>query len=491
MPDFGSELTLPSDTRAVDVARAYAAEITRLAGLTAADAGAFTDAIRTACADIVQNALTPGEVGALTLAATITPTTLTVAVRERGAPFDPARVDRTADSPVRGCDWDRIRHAVDEAHWASRGNTGMELILTKRRPLADVTAHVPAEALTRFREDEPLAPEQTYEIRRLRPEDAIGVSRCVYRAYGYTYGNADLYYPERIVHLNETGQLVSVVAVDEAGDVVGHLALERPVRGPVAESGQAVVAPAHRGRHLLNRLREFAEAEARRLSLDGLVGFPVTTHVFSQRMEESIGATACGVALGHAPASLTFKDIVSEPLRQRVTTLFYFKYLVSPPRTRVHLPARHRGMLERVYADLGVPFEHGVPAGPSGRGRLTATLNRAWGFGTIRVDVVGEDSAAEIRRARLDLAETAGVQVVYLLLPLAQAGTPALCDAAEAERFFWSGVRPREAADGDMLCLQHVGVDLDFALIQVASPGGRALLDYVAAERQRVTSRPE
>lgn len=491
MAEFRSTLTLPSHPGAVAIARAFAREMAVVAGFSATDTDALAEAVSTACADIVETALAPGDAEALTLTATATPSALITAIRERGAPFDASRVDAagaTVESPVRGRDWERIRHAVDEAHWTSRGSAGMELTLTKQRPQADVTRLVPAAELTRFRQDEPPAPPQSYEIRRLRPEDAIGVSRCVYRSYGYTYGNADLYYPERIVHQNETGHLVSIVAVDEAGAVVGHLALERPDLGPVAESGQAVVSPAHRGRHLLERLRDFAEQEARRIGLEGIVGYPVTTHVFSQKMEESIGAHLCGVALGQVPESLTFKEIADEPLPQRVSTMFYFKYMAPPRPTRVHAPPHHRPMLERIYRTLAVAVEFGAPAGPAGHGHVTARLDRAWGFGEIHVEVIGADTEAEIRRARLDLCETGGVGVVYLFLPLAQPGTPALCAAAEADGFFWSGVGPRYAADGDMLCLQYLALDLDLALIQVASAAGRELLDYVGSERRRVTS---
>lgn len=293
-PEFRSALVLPAHAGAVAFARAYARELVALTGLPKTDADAFVDAVATACADIVQNALAPDEAEALTLNGVVTASTLTLAIRERGAPFDPAdATGGTIAPPVRGRDWARIREAVDEAHWSSHGKNGMELSLTKERPQTDVTRHLPATELAPFRADEPLAPAQTYVIRRLHEDDALAVAQCVYRSYGYTYGNEDLYYPERIVHLNETGQLVSAVAVDATGAVVGHLALERPDLGPVAESGQAVVTPAHRGRHLLERLRAFAEDEARRIGLDGIVGYPVTTHVFSQRMEESIGAHLC------------------------------------------------------------------------------------------------------------------------------------------------------------------------------------------------------
>src|SRR5881396_2788875 len=183
--DFRSELTLPSHPDAIVLARAYARAVT------------------TACADIVQNALAPGEVDALALGGVVTPSALTLAIRERGAPFDPtsaaAAAAETILPPVRGRDWERIGQAVDEAHWSSLGKDGMELTL--------------------IHEEEPLAPPQMYDIRRSRPDDALAVSQCVYRCYGYSYGNADLYYPQRIVHLNETGQLVSIIAVDEADAV--------------------------------------------------------------------------------------------------------------------------------------------------------------------------------------------------------------------------------------------------------------------------------
>ena len=52
--------------------------------------------------------------------------------------------------------------------------------------------------------------------------------------------------------------------------------------------------------------------------------------------------------------------------------------------------------------------------------------------------------------------------------------------------FFWSGVGPCYATDGDMLCLQYLATELDLGLVQVAGPAGRDLLAYVAAERARV-----
>ena len=490
MAELRSELTLPNDLSVQGIARAYAREVAALADLAQDEIEALVRATDEACANVIRHAFEPGESGTFSLNGTLTPTALTLAIRERGLPFDPtsasSRLDHDTRALTRGAVWQRIRHAVDEAHWINQGSEGMELRLTKLRPQSDVTDHLPEAELAPFHPEAAPAPDQTYTIRRLRPEEAIQVSQCVYRAYGYSYGNQDLYYPDRIAHLNETGQWVSIVAVDEAGQVVGHLALERPDLGPVAESGQAVVSPAHRGRHLLERMRAFLEEEAQRLGLKGIAGYPVTSHVFSQRMEEEVKAHACGVALGSMPRSTTFKKITTEPLDQRVSCMLYFKYVAPAERAVVHAPPHHRPMIERVYERLGTPVDlpPGIPA--EGPGQVAVSLDRSWGTGEIRVRRVGADTAAEIRRARRDLCETAGAEVVYLDLPLSQPGTPDLCVAAEADGFFFSGVGPCFAPDGDVLSLQYLNVELDIARLQVASPAGQQLVEYVASERTRV-----
>jgi hypothetical protein len=497
MADFHAELTLPNDPAGVPMARAFVRELATLAGFPEAEAHALAGGAETVCANLVTLAFDPGEAATYTLSGDVSPAALTVAFREQGIPFDPAQgspeqlLPPEARRRFQGHDtqWYLSHGVVDEAHWTNLGRQGMELRITKARPHTDVTAHLPEAALAPFQSDAPLAPEQTYTIRLLRPEEAIQVSQCIYRAWGYSYPNDDLYYPDRIAHLNAAGELVSVVAVAEAGDVVGHFALERPDLGPIAETGQAVVSPAHRGRKLLERMRAFAEEEAGQLGLVGLFGQPVTSHTFTQHGEEYTGAHVCGVSLGFTPRSMNFKGILSKPLAQRESLLLYFMYLGASPAAVVHAPARHRAMLERLYANLQAPAEFHEPAAPRGSGDVVVSMVHGLGAGFIRVRRVGADTAAEVRRARQDLCDSAAAEVVYLELPLAQAGTPALCDAAEGAGFFFSGLGPRFAPDGDALRLQYLNCDLDVSLLQIFSPVARELLAYVAAERARVASR--
>jgi len=114
----------------------------------------------------------------------------------------------------------------------------------------------------------------------------------------------------------------------------------------------------------------------------------------------------------------------------------------------------------------------------------------------LRVRTVGSDSATQIS-LQLQKLLAAGAEAIFLELPLAHPGTPALCEQAEAAGFFFSGIGPGFATDGDVLQLQHLATELDISQIQVEHPFAKELVEYVAGERERVgtlnldTSRPD
>jgi hypothetical protein len=126
------------------------------------------------------------------------------------------------------------------------------------------------------------------------------------------------------------------------------------------------------------------------------------------------------------------------------------------------------------------------PSGATGPGKLAVHYDQTTGAGSIQVNRIGIDTLPEIYQARRDLGDMVGAKVVGLLLPLAQGGTPYLCEAAEADVFLFSGVQPEFAADGDFLRLQYLNAPLDLERIHLSSPFARELLDYILQERERV-----
>ncbi|MBU0495214.1 MAG: GNAT family N-acetyltransferase [Chloroflexi bacterium] len=493
-----TELTLPNDKRVLPVALAHVRELAKLAELPPKETQGLVLAADEACANVIEHAFDPGESGTFVVGGEASPTALTLTIRDQGLPFDPSVAPTytlptgtdAASVNTQGLGLYLIHQMVDEVHWINHGREGKELRLVKYRPQQDVTAQVLAAELAPFRDDELLAPPQEYAIRRMRPEEAVWVARCIYRAYGYTYFNEDLYYPDRIVHQNEIGTLVSAVAVAQGSDqpeLVGHCAVERPDLGRVAELGQAVVVPAHRKRGLLERMTAFLEEEGRKLGMVGFFADAVTSHVYSQRAIERLGFLVCGISLGVLPRSVSFKKISTEPLSQRETCILYFRHLAPPASVAIYAPAHHRAMIEQIYANLAAPVEFLEPGAAEGPARMAVSSQKSLGTGTIRVQHVGIDAAAEIRQMRRDLCEIAGAEAVYLELPLAQAGTPELCQMAEEDGFFFSSIGPSFASDGDILRLQYLNAPLDPSQIQVADPFGRQVLAYATDEWDRVT----
>ena len=490
---FHAELTLPNRAEALPIARTYLAQLAAMADLPDAESTAVVDAAAEACANVVDHAYEPGEDGTFTIVGDVDAAGLTVAVRDQGLPIDADVVGSPDASPARvsaSGGLAMIRRSVDHAEWVRRGREGKEFRLVQRRPTESVHGKLDAsDEPVDDKEQVPLAAEQDYVVRRFEPPDALGVSRCIYRVYGRTYMHEACYYPERIVALNETGELASIVTVDASGEVVGHYALERPGLTKVAERGMAVVSPAHRGRDLMGRMRTAIEDEARSLGLTGVYSVAVTKHTFSQRVNEEFGSDVCGIILGGGPSDMVFKGLEEEGEKpQRVTWVQYFTYVHPPEKALVHAPTHHRAMLERIYAGLEIAVEwHDEQESPTlGHGHVEVTYNRSLDTGIIKVLQVGDNTEAEIRRATRDLVDLTGADVVHLWLPLADPASPALVDDAEAQGFFFLGVGPSFLPDGDALCLQRLGFDLDFDYVEIANPFGRELLDYIRADRDRV-----
>jgi anti-sigma regulatory factor (Ser/Thr protein kinase)/RimJ/RimL family protein N-acetyltransferase len=491
---LSAELSLPNDASFLRLARSFVREIATLSEFPDDEVEELVLAADEACTNTIEHAFEPGEAGSFTLRGQVTHAALTLSICDQGLPFDSSLApiytppQGGAVLPeTRGLGLFLIHHAVDEMYWINRGKEGKELQLVKRRHQPDVTDRFTQAELASYQEDVPRAPEQEYTVRRLQPEDAIQVAQCIYRTYGYTYSNEDLYYPERIVQQNESGELISEVVLDESGEVVGHAALERSGLGPVAELGQAVVVPAHRGRKLLQRMTVALHQEGHRLGLSGLYGQPTTAHTASQKVIDAFDYRLCGITLGYIPRTRIYKNMQTDSAQERTSLGLSFQYLKPPAPAMRYVPECHWPMLKRIYAGLGAPVEFqddSFMAG--GPGQVVVRFNQGYGIGKIGVRQVGADTAAEVRRALHDLCDMAHAEAIYLELPLAQPATADLCRLVEDEGFFFSGVGPQFAPDGDSLRMQYLNTPLDPAMVQLLTPFGHDLLDYIVQEMERV-----
>lgn len=427
--------------------------------------------------DLVIREAMAGEREPIHVRAAWTPAELRISVLERGLPLDDSAARRDPH-------WHEILERVDSAHWRLHGRAGSELQLAVTRPHG-----IPHDGEEPPAEDSvPLAPEQTYTVRRFQAGDAPGVARAFYQTWGYHYIFPAVYVPRRLIELNDANAYISIVAVGEGGEIVGHYALDPVPRAPIADGCAAIVNPAHRGRGLLERMRQAAEEEAVRLGFAAYYSEPVTTHGRTQAESSKFGAQLCAIVLGGDPASFVPKAMQVTGAGQRQSFTVYFKPLRPREPRAIYAPPAHRELIERIYANLGLPIDvrAGAPAAADGELRIEAV--RGEGFASIDVLAAGIESADRIAQAVSDLRTLGRMGAIYVNLPLEDPGTPALCEGIENLGFFFCGVIPWAMDGRDVLRMQLPLTPIDLEQVTIVGQFGEQLKAYIAARmRNRAT----
>lgn len=410
------------------------------------------------------------------LVVTETPVHLRVSLFERGLPLD----DEAARRDPR---WAQIAASVHEAHWRSHGRSGSELQLEVLLPVgASGNGHADA---PKTADVEP-APQQSYEIRRYRPEDGPGVARAFYLTYGYNYYFPAVYVPHRLSELNAGDEYISMVAVAENGEIAGHYALRRDPGTPIAEGCGAIVVPAHRGRNLLVLLREEAQREAQRLGLPAYYTEPVTDHGRTQHESQRFGAHLCGIMLGFAPQSMLAKHMELTATSQRQTFTVYYRPFESRARRTIYVPEHHRAIVDRMYANLDLPVEFGQGEPLEGSGVVRTAVHRTQGTGFVTIERGGADSPSVLRQAASDLRALNRLGAIFVALPLEDPAAPQLCEAAESLGFFFAGIAPWSIGGADALRLQMPLTHIDLSALTIVGDFGQDVLRYIGAERERL-----
>ncbi len=469
--------------RVIDLRLPPEAGYAMLAAYVAGDAAAraeFNETDRTKIADaarfgfelIVRDAMA-GEREPIRVRAVWTPEELHISLLERGLPLEDGNARRDPS-------WPNILERVDSAQWKLHGRAGSELLLTLQRPhgIANEDAAPPRE------DSVPLAPQQRYTIRRFQPEDAPGVARAFYRTWGYNYVFPAVYVPKRLVELNNSNAYISIVAVAEDGEIVGHFALD-PIPGtPLVDGCAAIVSPAHRGRGLLERLRQFAQDEAVRLGFGAFYTEPVTTHPRTQEDSAKIGASLCGIVLGGDPAAFTPKHMQYTGGGQRQSFTIYIKPLKARESRTIYAPPRHHEMIDAIYRNLGFASDVREGCAVTQTGDLHIGVSRSEGFAVIDVVTVGGTTMERIAQALADVRTLGRIGAVYVNLPLEDPGTPQVCDAIEAQGFFFCAVIPWAMGGRDALRLQLPLTPIDLSQVTIFGEFGAQLKAYIAPGAQ-------
>ena len=486
-----SKLTIPAEGDYASVAGKYTGEVAKLIGFDDTDCRKIELGVSQAVSQVVRYSFNPGEMATLDVSCERVPTGLKVAIADKGLPLDPRKtqegecpVDIEGHSSQLIC----IEDYMDEVRFNNLGREGKETVLIKHLPsksIADYNLECELEPYTNpSAHERPASSPLDCSVRTMKPSDAVEVSKCIYQAYGYSYGYELLYYPEKLAALNESGQVHSAVAVINGEEIVGHCALiSWDMNSAIAEMGQGVVKPEYRSQGCFVKLTEYLLERAKSLGLTGVFGQAVTNHTYSQQVGHRFGLRDCALILGYIPMTVKFREL-TEDLTQRGSLIVHFRYLGRPAQLPLYAPENHAEMIRKLYSNVGYVPEFGN-AGDKGfqiedsHSIIRTTTIGALNFARIEINSYGTRVVEELRSTTKELC-LKGTSVINLYLDLSDPGTFHLTAEFERLGFFFAGILPAAARRGDALILQYLNnLSIDYDQIHVASDVAKELISYI------------
>lgn len=484
-----ARLTIPAEEVNLSAILNLVRDVAARQGLDGRAVERLSFVLEEACANVIESAYSPGEAGTIDVVVARQPGKLLVALEDQGLPFDFRAFEKEEQSSLAEL---LARAFPGEIRCINLGRRGNRVEFLHDLPAQAGLQHVAEEEIARAATATPADASEPLTPRLMDPAEVEGLIRCLYRSYGYTYPADFMYDPNRVAELLRHGLMISCVAANRAGEIVGHLGLtlDRP-DAQVAESGQAIVDPRYRGHQLFEHIKTFLKEHARERGMFGFYSEAVAVHPYSQKGNLALGARETGVLLGYSPAGVAFKKIeTARPQRQSVV-LFYLKVNESPVREH-YLPAAHADVIRRVYERAGLartllPAPAVAPA--AGPARVDVKVRADANHAFLQVRAAGEDLEAVVA-FRLRELRVRPVDCVYLDLPMGDAAVMAAAPRLEGTGFFFGGVIP-EVAEGDVLRLQYLNnVAIHPEQVHTASDFGKELLEYVLRARAAAQAVP-
>lgn len=314
------------------------------------------------------------------------------------------------------------------------------------------------------------------ELRNLLPEEATALVACLRRCYGESYVDPTLYDADGLERSMRAGLLHPLVAINENGEVVGHMSLTLRRAGDLtADAGTTLVDPRYRGLKIATAVSRLLGRRAQELGLVGAHDYPVTVHAATQKLGAGFG-TDTGLLLDNMPAEVRFEQMDTEPGRS-ASLIRYLPFSAAPPRD-VFVAQRYRERLSELYARMRLTRRllDGEPLRDAADIVARFDTNRA--ILRIEVRAAGSDLDERVERATLEHSSAHAVQID---LCLCDARAAAATDALREHGFFYGGLLP-EYRDGDVFRLQRLAEPSTANVPVLSTPDQRELAAFVLAE---------
>ena len=174
------------------------------------------------CLNVIEYAFDPDETGYYEVEIKRKPGKIVVSIEDQGLPFDFIKFKPDKNT---GLGMSITKAFADEIHFLSVGRHGNRIDIVKNLSYQHID--------DLFHDDEKIETDLQVKadldiplsFRLMKEDDSINVARCMYRSYGYSYGNDIVYYPEKMKEHLIHGVLQSCVVLNPENEIVGHLAM--------------------------------------------------------------------------------------------------------------------------------------------------------------------------------------------------------------------------------------------------------------------------
>jgi anti-sigma regulatory factor (Ser/Thr protein kinase) len=490
MENFESvKLTVPNDLAYFELAQLFARETARMIGFKGNELNEIDIALEESVTFVMTRVYDKEEDKTIDVICQKIEDGMKIIVKDMGIPFDPNRIARFEitknpdDLSFEGLGIYLLQKVVDDLSFHNLGHMGKEIHIVKYLPQSDPQM-ILAPDYGQIGEDlKVITGKIDFEVRSMQPEEAIEVSRCAYKSHGYSFFDDHIYFPERLVEMNQNLEMISAVAVTLENEFMGHAALlfEHP-NDTIAELTFFFVNIEYRGQGALNRMVDFLLRAPKKRELTGIYGYAVANHPFTQKTFTRIRMKDCGILLATSPASWKFKGI-SEDTSQRISVVLSFMYMKEPAPLTLYPPAHHQDMIAKIYASLGACHEFSRPESRepifSGAGSdIFTELNELESCAGIYVFTSGENILHETRKILRSYC-VSNIASINLFLNLADPLTCHLTGEFEKMGFFFAGVLPQSQI-GDALVLQYLNnVAFDYNKLVLYADFTKEIMEYI------------
>jgi anti-sigma regulatory factor (Ser/Thr protein kinase) len=217
-PKDSLKLTLPNDLSYLQNAQSFVIEAARRFGFSEEELTHIEIAIEEAVTNVMKYAFDAEESSHFDIACEKLPAGIKIVIKEKGIPFDPGQVAAyrsgatLEDASTRGLGTYLMQHMMDEVSFHNLGTEGKETHLIKYRK--DKAALESEQRAQQEAAVEPAVIQEKieYDVRGLDPREAIQISKCAFKSHGYSFFDEHIYYPERLIAMNQSGEMISAVA---------------------------------------------------------------------------------------------------------------------------------------------------------------------------------------------------------------------------------------------------------------------------------------